>query len=498
MNHLESKLDNLPTSPGVYYHLDKNAKIIYVGKAANLRHRVRHYFQKGAALKADPKTLKLRSQISDVQWSVTGNALQALLLESEMIKRYQPKYNILERNVLSSRWLYVQINLKAPNPNLLLVRELDKNNENLTVLGPYLDIRALKRALKYLRRSFPYSTHQVVPKQTCLDYHLGLCPGPEVEKFDLKGAQANLRRLLACLKGEQTQLLKKLKEAMKEHVARYEYEQAAKIRNQIYALTDFKQSIIFTDLDKDINLSQDKALTDLGKLFNLSQELKRIEAYDISHISGRYTTASMVVAQRGILRPALSRRFKSQLKGNDDFKQIRQILRRRFNSQSLKELPDLILIDGGRGQVSSTLKILKEFNLNIPTIGLAKKEEQIVFKKNTLNLNLSYLKELPGRADESLNFITLKINLNTPLIKFLQRLRDASHRNALTYHNYLQTKSQMRSDLLDLPTIGEKTYQKLINAFGSTEGMKRAPLSELKEILSPKQLEVLRKYFKIK
>ena len=496
MTDLEKKLGNLPAGPGVYYHLDKQKRIIYVGKAANLKLRVRHYFQSSIA-QADSRILKLKAQIADVQWTLTENALQALFLESEMIKRYQPKYNVLERNVLNDGWSYICCNLKPPNPNLLLTRDLDGTGSP-TILGPYLDARALKRVLKYLRRIFPFSTHKTLPSKACLDYHLGLCPGPETTDFNLVTAQADLRRLMACLSGRQTQLLKKLKSAMASHARKYEYEQAAKIRNQIAALESFKQSLVFTDPDKKMNLDQDRALADLRELFSLDALPERIEAYDISHISGRYTTASMVVAQSGILRPALSRRFKSGSSGNDDFRQIREVLRRRFSFSQLKNIhPDLILIDGGRGQVGSVLRVLDELDLRIPTIGLAKKEERVIFKTSVLGLSLPCLLRLQGQIEKGPNFTILKLDLNTPLMKFLQRLRDASHRAALKYHNYLQIRAQTESDLLNLPTIGEKTYRKLIRRFGSLDALKRAGRAELAGLLNRRQLQVLTDYLGI-
>ena len=498
MTNLKKKLGNIPNRAGVYYHLDKRGRIIYVGKAANLRSRVRHYFQIGSIAQADPKTLKLRTQIADIQWTVTENALHALFLESEMIKRYQPKYNVLERNVLNDGWHYVSCNLKPPNPNLLLLRDLDIA-DNPVVLGPYLDGHALRKALKYLRRIFPFSTHKTLPKKACLDYYLDLCPGPETETFDLVAAQANLRRLLICLKGRQGNVIKKLKQAMTEYARQYRYEEAAGIRNQIIALNSFKQSIIFTDLERQSTLNQDQALLDLQKLFGIVDALERIEAYDISHISGQYTTASMIVAQAGVLRPALSRRFKSKTIGNDDFRQIREVLRRRFASRHLKNLrPGLILIDGGRGQVSSVLKVLDELALEIPIIGLAKRKEQVVFKTGTLSLDSAQLRRLKGQADVGRNFTVLTLDLNTPMMKFLQRLRDASHRSALRYHNYLQTRAQTGSDLLGLPTIGEKTYKKLIRRFGSLDGLKRASRADLAEILTRRQLQILTDYLKIK
>ena len=229
MEVLERKLAELPPLPGIYYHLDGRQRIIYVGKAANLKARVRQYFQPGAADRADIRARNLRASIRDIQWTVTENALQALFLESEMIKRYQPKYNFLERNVLGESWVYVLIILKGPNPGLRIIRELSGGEEG-EILGPYLDGRALRKALRYLRRSFPYSTHKLVPRSACLDYHLGLCPGPGTADFDASAARTDLRRLAACLNGRQSQLLTRLKRGMVRLAKERAYEEAAKTR----------------------------------------------------------------------------------------------------------------------------------------------------------------------------------------------------------------------------------------------------------------------------
>ena len=190
MTALQTKLKELPTCPGIYYHLDAQDQIIYIGKASNLRQRVRSYFQETNSR----KNYQLQGQIADIKWRVTENALQALFLESEMIKRYQPKYNVLEKNVLGDSWVYVKLSFESSHPHLLLVQDIDEA-ESSTYLGPYLDAQALKRVLKYLRLSFPFSMHKTLPTRTCLDYHLGLCSGPETKNFNSKEACLNLRHL---------------------------------------------------------------------------------------------------------------------------------------------------------------------------------------------------------------------------------------------------------------------------------------------------------------
>ena len=495
MTDLQIKLAKLPSAAGIYYHLDAEGRVIYVGKAANLRVRVRHYFQPAAAARADERSRLLRQRIADVRWTTTDNPLQALFLESEMIKRYQPRYNFLERNVLGESWLYVLIRLKGSNPGLLITREPATAGEG-EILGPYLDGRALRKALRYLRRSFPYSTHKTLPRSACLDHHLGLCPGPETAAFEAGFAKANLRHLSACLKGRQGALLVRLRHEMAARSDAADFEAAARLRDQITALKNFSQSIVFKDLDRLPALSQDRALNDLRRLFGLARPPERIEAYDISHISGSHTAASMVVAIGGLLMPAEGRRFKAAA-GNDDFGQIRAVMRRRFTSRSLAAArPQLILIDGGRGQVSSVQRVLDELRLEIPVIGLAKKREEIVFDSRRRKVEQAELERLGGSLVEGANFTLLQLDAKTALVQFLQRLRDASHRSALSYHNHLQAKASTASPLLGLPGFGPKTYAKLMRRFGSLAGLRRAPAPELDGLLNAAQRRVLAVYLK--
>ena len=493
MGVLEGKLSDLPTKPGVYYHLDGRKRIIYVGKAANLKARVRQYFQPAAVNRADIRGHNLRAGIRDIQWTVTANPLQALFLESEMIKRYQPKYNFLERNVLGESWIYVLVILKGDNPGLRLTRELSGSEEG-EILGPYLDGRALRKALRYLRRSFPYSTHKAVPRSPCLDYHIGLCPGPETPDFDAAAARTDLKRLAACLKGRQSQLLVRLGREMVQLAQKRSYEEAAKTRDQIQALENFRSSLVFRDLDRLPASGQDRALNDLRQLFSLKAFPQRVEAYDISHTGGSHVTASMVVAVGGLLRPAEGRRFKAEHSANDDAGQIRAVMRRRFKSRSLTDRPDLILIDGGRGQVGAVLAVLDELKLSIPVLGLAKKREEVIFAPQRLFLNAAKLGRLGGELKEGKNFAALSLGLNTDVVKFLQRLRDASHRSALSYHSYLRSKASTSSPLLALAGIGPRTYKKLLNRFGSLAGIRRAAPDELANVLNRDQLRSLNRY----
>ncbi|MCY4010461.1 MAG: UvrB/UvrC motif-containing protein [Candidatus Saccharibacteria bacterium] len=488
---LKTKLEQLPTQAGIYYHLNAKDQIIYVGKASNLRQRVKSYFGHQNTL-----TLKdryLRQQITDIRWTLTDNPLQALYLEAEMIKRYQPKYNVTQRNPSYNHWFYAYFSFQTNHPRLLVTRA-NPNFEVDDCLGPFIEGRTLKRVLKYLRKYFPFSTHQQLPSKACLDYHLGLCPGPETDDFDSKQALLNLGNLRDCLKGQQASLVRKLTKLMHQASDNLEYEKATNLRNQIMALANFRPSLVFSDMAK-LNLGSDQAISDLQKLLNLTSTLNRIETYDISHISGQDTAASMIVAINGVIQPHLNRRFKAKVQGNNDVGQIKDVIKRRLESKTLAlAKPDLILIDGGKGQVSAVLEALGEVQLIIPVIGLAKKREQIIFKTKTLTLNQDYVDQLQAKISTSAHFTTLDIPLTTHLMKLLQRLRDASHRLALRYHNQLQKQSQLKSSLLDLPGIGQVTYQRLLRKFGSVAKLKKADQIQLSEALNAQQTKIVTDY----
>ena len=235
--------DWYPKRRGVYYHLDKEGVVIYVGKAVNLRRRLASYAPSKTGLTA--KDRRLQQQIADFKYSETENGFQALLLESEMISRFQPKFNILQRNSLDYNWFYLLFEDQSTNPNLQLKRNLQELNRK-NYLGPYLESRVLKDILKFLRKSFPYSTHRQPPKKPCLDYHLGLCPCPAAADFSAKEALANLKKIRLYLAGEHRALEKKLQKEMQTYASKYQYEQAALVRNQLKALKNFRQALYFS------------------------------------------------------------------------------------------------------------------------------------------------------------------------------------------------------------------------------------------------------------
>lgn len=478
---LEEKLRTLPRSAGVYFHKSASEEVIYVGKAAVLKNRVKQYFQR--IDDKDAKTQALVAEIADVDWIETESEIDALFLESEMIKRYKPRYNVLLRDDKSQ--IFVRINMRDDVPFVTTTRQ--PSDDNAEYYGPYYNGWAVKKALRLLRKVFPYYTSPTLPKKADLNFHLGLTPGLEAG-VSLAQYRKNLRKLTRYLSGERKKLIRELESEMKEAAKAKEYETAASLRNSIRNLGELQRQIIF-GRDEFLDLSKDEALVGLRDLLGLPDLPKRIEGYDISHMSGTNNVASMVVATNGLADKAQYRKFKLHIPGNNDFAHMNEALGRRFSGKHNWALPDLLLIDGGKGQLDAALKILEEKNLKIPTIGLAKREEEIVVHKTRSNLNLTV--GLPV-SQESEDFMLILLDKNSHIVKLLQRLRDESHRFAVSYHTHLKRKKQTANMLEEIPGIGPKTRAKLIKKFGSLRGVQAANIDELVKVIGPKKARLIK------
>lgn len=489
-NNLQAKLKQLPKLPGVYFHKDNSGQIIYVGKASNLNNRVRSYFQKNKF--RDPKTEVLVNEIADTDWIITESEAEALFLEAEQVRRYQPKYNILLRDDKSV--CFVRINIKDDAPSVTITRRpLDDGAE---YFGPFLNAGPVRKSLKVLRKIFPYSTHITLPSRGCLLTHIGLCPGPETNNFNRKKYLKDLRNLISYMRGNRVILVNELENDMNSASKKQEFEKAAQYRNKLTALNSLRVKIIFSDREN-MDLSKDHALFELFELLGLAKPPRRIEGYDISHMSGTDTVASMVVFTNGVSDKSSYRKFKMRIPGNDDFAHMNEVITRRLSEKNLKQWgnPDLILIDGGKGQLSSALAARDSYNKKIPMVGLAKKFEEIVVNKESslVEINDNILKKLKGfRTDESDDFVRLDLPDSSNLVKLLQRIRDESHRFAVSYHTTLKTSRQTVSSLDSVAGIGPATKKKLIRHFGSTRAAIDANKVELEKIVGKKITEQIK------
>lgn len=492
---VKKKLSELPKTPGVYFHKNKSGKIIYIGKAARLNNRVRQYFQKSRL--RDPKTDALVAEITDLEWIEVETELDALFLEAELIRRYQPQYNILLRDDKSLS--FVRIDMKSDHPTVMLVRRpLDDGAE---YFGPYYSAFTVKKALKYLRRVFPFDWRRPAQgaKRASLDYHIGLSPGLEQGKTSLDDYRTNLKQLVRYLKGGRKEIMREIEKAMKAAAREKDFEQAAKLHNQLRALQGLHKQIVFSDREF-MDISKDAGLSELTQLLGLQAVPRRIEGFDISHMSGTDTVASMVVFSGGLPDKAAYRKFKMRIPGNDDFTHMHEVISRRVSERNQKQwgLPQVFLIDGGKGQLGAALRALEENNITVPAIGLAKQEEQIVIAKSYryIQLDQEFAKKLRATVEESDDFYLVNVPHDSHVVKLLQRIRDESHRFAVSYHSVLKIK-RLRSSLLDeVPTIGPETKKKLLRVFGSLRGVEQARDFELEKVVGPKKAAILSQYIR--
>ncbi len=496
---LNEKLNTLPTSPGVYFHKNSKGKIIYVGKAAVLRNRVRQYFQNSRY--RDPKTEALVAEISDVEWIEVESEIDALFLEAEMVRRYMPPYNIMLRDDKSLQ--FVRIDHKNDYPTVTLTRRpLDDKAE---YYGPYMNGWAVKRALKYLRRIFPYAIkRQEGTLGSTLYQQIGLDPGVESGKTSLKEYRANLVKLGQYLRGQRVALVKEIEKDMKVAAKAQDFELATKLRNQMFAIKELGKQIIFSDHEF-LDISKDKALAGLTDLLGLKKPLRRIEGFDISHMSGSDVVASMVVFTNGIPDKTAYRKFKLKVQQNNDFASMSEIITRRLSEKNRKSwgVPDLFLIDGGKGQLGAALIARDNLGVkSIPMIGLAKREEEVVVSLNSefgaqKEQILASSRAFRAMVRESDDFMLIELPKDDDIVKLLQRIRDESHRFAVSYHTVLKRGRQNTSWLDDVPSIGPATKKKLIKTFGSSRGVLQARDFELIKTIGEKKTESLKQYMRI-
>lgn len=414
---LKQKLNKLPASPGVYFHKNKAGEIIYVGKAAVLKNRVRQYFQKS---KKDIKTEALVAEIADTDWIVVDTEMDALFLESEMIKRYKPKWNILLRD--DKTVSYVRINMNAEVPYISFTR--NPVDDGATYVGPFYGKSAVEKSVRLLRRIFPYYVRPYDGKKT-LDTDLGLTPGIEIDKSTPRDYKRNLRKLIRYLEGGRETLLKDLEKTMHEEAALSHFELAAEARDQLAGLKELKRKIVFSDKEF-LDISSDQALLQLQKLLGLSEPPRRIEGYDISHQSGTNTVASMVVFINGASARNEYRKFKIRTSKNDDLKSMQETITRRLKHREW-ELPDLIILDGGDIQVNAILPLVEPYH--IPVIGRDKSGD------HSRSAGVKIL--VPGRG-------TVELSDGSHVARLVARIDEEAHRFAITYHSLLKRKNMLK------------------------------------------------------
>jgi len=589
---LKERLKNVPLKPGVYMYKDQAGQVIYVGKAKALRQRMRSYFQSEDRL--HPKVRAMMGRVDDFDFIVTNSEVEALILENNLIKAYQPRYNIDLRD--DKTYPYLKISMAEPYPRVYITRE--KKDKVSRYFGPYTDVASLKETLRLLTSLFPLRTCKTLRplNRPCLNRDLKKCLAPCTGQVSKEEYLQMVEQIIAFMEGDSREVLKAKEAEMKEAAHNLEFEKAARLRDQINAIRkisetqkahlqspwnldligiivgekdslasvfkirsgkimakdtfwlnrptgqdegelmaqflrryytdneDIPKELIVSSLPAEQELieewlhsvtghkvsikvpqrgdkrslldmmmenahllfqeryeaesRQQAVLIHLSKMLELPVVPERIECYDISHLGGQETVASMVVFTQGVPDGSAYRRFKIKQDQNDDFASMRETLRRRFrqaqqqNPAFLPE-PDLIVIDGGLGQVNAVQAVLDELGVEIPLVSLAEKNEEIYQPHRSEPLVLP-------RRDEGL--------------RLLQRLRDEAHRFAVEYNRQRRTRRMTSSALDHIEGVGPQRRRALLKEFGSVNGIREASLEELAAVPSMNRTVALRVY----
>lgn len=406
---------SLPSKPGVYIYRDHTQKIIYVGKAINLRKRVSQYFQRDDAL--GPKTAQLVSQIASIETKTVGSEIEALILESSLIKKYRPKYNSSLKDDKSYSYICITHD-KLP---LMYSTHLSNLPTTASVYGPFPSGSAIQTLLKTIRRIFPYYSTKHPPR-SCFYCHLNLCPGPNPNPKIYRQTVNKIKKILTgSFKLLQRQLTKEMQTASKLE----NYELAISARQQLEAVNYIVSGWHnLNHLFENLNLPEDRssqAIHEISSVLGIST-INRIECFDISQLGSKYFVGSMVVWQDGQIDHNQYRRFKIKTKFTpDDQYMIREVVYRRLKHPEWGT-PDLIVVDGGKPQVSAVHTVIVNHSEAILLVGLAKKFETIVLKSKD-------------------NFDEINLPKNSSALNLLKLLRDEAHRFANSYRRQLMSQS---------------------------------------------------------
>lgn len=398
-----------------------------MGKAKDLKKRVSSYFSKSAL---DAKTTLLVREIKGIDYILVGSEIESFLLEAEAIKKHKPYFNIRFRDDKSYPFIMVSKD-KIPFVSIVRKRNLKRKAD---FFGPYPDGSSVRTVLRILRKIFPFQSVQNHTKRKCLYYHLGLCPCVPAVPENLPQYKKNISNLKKFLKGRKEIVLKSLENEKKQSVDLENFEQAQLIQNQINSVN----RITTESFDPFYFLSRPQAQLDREKNENQSlreileneglklEKLERIECYDISNFQGSEATGSMTVFINGSAEKTLYRKFKiRRVKGINDFAMHQEIMSRRLKHFDDWGIPDILIIDGGKGQVSSVMAVLAHLGIKIPIMGLAKKNEIII---------------IPEKQGPTLMFKEVRLTISSPALNLVRRIRDEAHRFAIKYHKTLRSK----------------------------------------------------------
>ncbi len=503
-NKIKTQLENIPTTPGIYKFFDCKGKILYVGKAVNLKSRVRSYFQDKHLDR--PWVAQMIPFISDIQTISTDNEVEALILEANLIKKYSPKYNLSLKDDKRYAWIY--IDTQNPYPRVCKTRDVGEKGR---YFGPYPDGGSVNRILRYIRRIYPYAdcglqffpdrkSDEIKRKRVCLAYYLGQCTGPCDNMISVRNHRKQINEIIKMLEGHKKSYIKELVRRMQTLSKEQKFEQAAMLRDKINDLRYISQRIDvkfgdteeeFREIQKSRFLAGINEVIEKLKLNVPPESVKhfRIECYDISNISGQQAYGSMTVSEGTKIDSSQYRIFKIQKKNKpDDPAMMKEVLERRSKylqkqdrpvdmNESLLRRPNLILLDGAKTQLSAVQPIIQSASAN--KIGLlAISKGKHLKRAGQKQVDEFWIMEDDGTFKQ--------IKLQNPFI--FERLRDEAHRFAIKHHRNSRKFTQKKSILDEIPGIGPKRRKQLMKKFGTIENIKKADEKEIDEVLKNKQV----------
>jgi len=475
------KVRALPHQPGVYLFKDRFNRVIYVGKARDLSKRVGQYFHPSRQHHADRKTQALLESIWDLEAHTVKSEPESLLLEGKLIKEYRPRYNVSFRD--DKKFLLVKVNLNDPFPRFVLTRL--KKDDGARYFGPFPHSSSLRKTLALMRKKFMLRICRPdlpteVDYRHCLQHVIKNCSAPCVNKITRAGYLAQVKQACDFLDGASGEMVEEFKNEMKAAAERLDFERAAEIRNLLDDLhrTTRPTKRFARRFETTVRPSED--LVTLQQALGLPAPPRLIECFDISNISTTHKVASMVCFRDGKPDTENYRRYRIRsVEGQDDFASIAEVVRRRYSrvlNEGLRR-PDLVVVDGGKGQLSSACRELHALGLDdLPIIGLAKQHEEI------------FRPGLPA---------PLVIDHSSGALRLLQRLRDEAHRFANGYHQILMKQRVSESLLDDCPGVSENRKRLLLRHFGSIDKLRHATADDICAIdgIGPKLAANLLEFF---
>jgi excinuclease ABC subunit C len=423
------KAKQFPPAPGVYLMKDAEGRVIYVGKAKNLRNRASHYFTKAAA--DEERTADLVKVIADIDFIPADSEVDALLMEARLVKDIQPRFNIELKD--NKTFPYLQIRIREEFPRVEFTRS--PRTRGVKLYGPFTSAKSLRAAIQVLQRVFQFRTCGLDIKSAnpqwrwfrpCILHSIHQCTAPCNFRVSRDDYRKQIRRLRMVLEGHKDKLIRELEQGMAEASAKLEFEKAARLRDEIAAL---KSLGLRGDVDKDVQpevfqIEPRKGMIGLRKVLGLADTPRTIEGVDVAHLSGEEMVASLVSFIDGLPFKPGYRRYKiKSVEGVDDFASIREVMSRRFRNAASEDenvFPDILLIDGGKGQLNAALEVFRMLGKEPPClISLAKREEEIY---------------RPGDVEP------LRLSRHSAALRLLQYVRDEAHRFAQHYHHLLRRK----------------------------------------------------------